>query len=342
MQLGMIGLGRMGANMVRRLMQRRAISAWCTTCRRRRCRDWSKEGAVGATSLDDFVAKLDARRAPPGSWCRRRWSTRRSPISAARLQRGDIIIDGGNSYYIDDIRRAERAAGEGHPLRRLRHQRRRLGPRARLLPDDRRRERHRAAPRSDLRRAGAVDGLGAAHAGAREDHRQHRRARLSALRPERRRPLRQDGAQRHRVRHHGGLRRGAQHPAQGQRRQSQRRRSTPRRRRCAIPSTTSTTSTSPTSPRCGGAAASSRRGCSTSPPQAFAGDPKLEQVRRPRLRLRRGALDASRPPSTKASRRTSSAPRCSSASSSRGEADFADKLLSAMRFEFGGHLEKGK
>ena len=55
------------------------------------------------------------------------------------LERGDILIDGGNSYYIDDIRRAKELTSKGHSLCRCRHQRRRLGPRARLLHDDRRR-----------------------------------------------------------------------------------------------------------------------------------------------------------------------------------------------------------
>ena len=83
------------------------------------------------------------------------------------------------------------------------------------------------------------------------------RAGLSALRPERRRALREDGPQRHRVRHHGRLRRGPEHPPPRQRRQGG-----PRRRRDraagAPASTTSTTSTPPRSPRCGGAAAWSR------------------------------------------------------------------------------------
>ena len=58
---------------------------------------------------------------------------------APLLEPGDIVIDGGNSYYHDDIRRAAELEPHGHPLRGRRHQRRRAGPRARLLPDDRRR-----------------------------------------------------------------------------------------------------------------------------------------------------------------------------------------------------------
>ena len=143
---------------------------------------------------------------------------------------------------------------EAHSLRGRGDERRCLGPGARLLHDDRRRDAGGQAPRSDLRDAGAGRGRHPAHAGPREARR-HGRAGLSALRAQRRRPLRQDGPQRHRVRHHGRLRRGAGHLARRQHRQANSTRSTPRRRRCATPSTTSTTSTCATSPRCGGAAA---------------------------------------------------------------------------------------
>ena len=71
------------------------------------------------------------------------------------LEPGDVVIDGGNSYYRDDIRRGAKLARVGHPLRRCRHQRRRRRPRARLLPDDRRRGRGRRPPDADLRRARA-------------------------------------------------------------------------------------------------------------------------------------------------------------------------------------------
>ena len=69
------------------------------------------------------------------------------------MEPGDTIIDGGNSYYKDDVRRAESSEGQGHPLCRRRHQRRRLGHRARLLPDGRRPEgsRRSASIRSSRR-----------------------------------------------------------------------------------------------------------------------------------------------------------------------------------------------
>ena len=65
------------------------------------------------------------------------------------------MIDGGNSYYHDDIRRAKRLGRGRDPLRRRRHERRRLRARARLLPDDRRRRRGGREPRPDLRHARA-------------------------------------------------------------------------------------------------------------------------------------------------------------------------------------------
>ena len=72
---------------------------------------------------------------------------------AAELEAGDVVIDGGNSYYRDDIRRAGELRRARHRLHRLRHQRRRLRPRARLLPDDRRprRGRRRGSTRSSRR-----------------------------------------------------------------------------------------------------------------------------------------------------------------------------------------------
>ena len=157
------------------------------------------------------------------------------------LEQGDILIDGGNSYYVDDIRRAKELAAKRHPLRRRRHQRRRLGPGARLLHDDRRRERSREAPRPDLQDAGARHGRHPAHAGPREGRRAPRKQGYLHCGPNGARPLRQDGAQRHRVRAHGRLRRRVQHPASTPTSARPTARSTPRRRRCAIPSTTSTT-----------------------------------------------------------------------------------------------------
>jgi 6-phosphogluconate dehydrogenase len=104
MQLGMIGLGRMGANMVRRLIRG---GHQCVVFDRSNdaVQALAKEGATGASSLDDFVKKLTA---PRVVWLMVPAAVVDSTLNdlASRVSQGDIIIDGGNSYYIDDIRRA--------------------------------------------------------------------------------------------------------------------------------------------------------------------------------------------------------------------------------------------
>ncbi|MDX2193179.1 MAG: decarboxylating 6-phosphogluconate dehydrogenase, partial [Gemmatimonadales bacterium] len=111
MQLGMIGLGRMGANMVRRLM-RGGHQCVVYDANAKAVQDLAKEGAVGAASLDDFVAKLNP---PRATWLMVPAAVVDSTLGdlAARLQKGDIVIDGGNSYYIDDIRRSRDLAAKG-------------------------------------------------------------------------------------------------------------------------------------------------------------------------------------------------------------------------------------
>ena len=111
MQLGMLGLGRMGANIVRRLMNdghdcilfdtdAEAVAAL------------EKEGATGAATVDEFIAKLATPRAV--------WVMVPAAVVdlvvmdlAAHMQADDIIIDGGNSYYKDDMRRAKELATKG-------------------------------------------------------------------------------------------------------------------------------------------------------------------------------------------------------------------------------------
>jgi 6-phosphogluconate dehydrogenase (decarboxylating) len=111
MQLGMIGLGRMGANMVRRLMRN---GHQCVVFDRNATsvKDLEKEGAVGTSSLDDFVAKLTM---PRPVWLMVPAGVVDNMLTelGARLKRGDIIIDGGNSYYIDDIRRSRELEAKG-------------------------------------------------------------------------------------------------------------------------------------------------------------------------------------------------------------------------------------
>jgi 6-phosphogluconate dehydrogenase len=105
MQLGMIGLGRMGANMVRRLMKG-GHECVAFDMSQASVQGLAKEGATGATSLDDFVAKL---KQPRAIWLMVPAAVVDSTLAqlVPKLAKDDIVIDGGNSYYIDDIRRAE-------------------------------------------------------------------------------------------------------------------------------------------------------------------------------------------------------------------------------------------
>jgi len=111
MQLGMIGLGRMGANMVRRLMR---AGHQCVVFDRSQdaVKGLAGEGATGASSLDDFLAKL---KAPRAVWLMIPAAVVDSQLHdlAPRMQKDDVIIDGGNSYYIDDIRRAQELSAKG-------------------------------------------------------------------------------------------------------------------------------------------------------------------------------------------------------------------------------------
>ncbi|MGD0291360.1 MAG: phosphogluconate dehydrogenase (NAD(+)-dependent, decarboxylating) [Candidatus Binataceae bacterium] len=111
MQMGMIGLGRMGANMVRRLL-RSGHQCVVFDVSPKAVADLAKEGAVGAASLEDFAAKLTK---PRVSWMMVPAAVVEQTVNdlATRFEPGDIIVDGGNSYYIDDIRRAEALKAKG-------------------------------------------------------------------------------------------------------------------------------------------------------------------------------------------------------------------------------------
>src|SRR5271168_998206 len=111
MQLGMIGLGRMGANMVRRLMK---AGHECVVfdMSPASVQALAKEGATGGSSLDDFIAKL---KQPRAIWLMVPAAVVDSTLAqlTPKLQKDDIVIDGGNSYYIDDIRRSKELAPKG-------------------------------------------------------------------------------------------------------------------------------------------------------------------------------------------------------------------------------------
>ena len=197
-----------------------------------------------------------------------------------------------------------------------------------------------AAAVADLRRAGArLRGGRHAHPG-RDGDPTHGRARLAALRPVGRRALRQDGAQRHRVRADGRLRRGPEHPRRGEHRLCGPQPRTPRRRRSPTRSTTSTTSTWPAITevwRRGSVVASWLLDLTA---DALLADPELDRLRRARVSdsgegrwTLTAAIDEG-VPGAGAERR-----RCSTGSRSRGDAPMADKVLSAMRAQFGGHVE---
>jgi len=111
MQLGMVGLGRMGANMVRRLMK---AGHECVVFDMfpKSVEELVKEKAVGSSSLKDFASKLTK---PRAIWLMIPAAVVDETIAGIvpYLEAGDILIDGGNSYYIDDIRRAKALAPKG-------------------------------------------------------------------------------------------------------------------------------------------------------------------------------------------------------------------------------------
>ncbi len=112
MQLGMVGLGRMGGNMVRRLM-RAGHDCVVTDLNPQNVQELGKEGATGSSSLDDFVSKLKKPRVawvmvPAGD------PTEQTVVALGqKFDPGDILIDGGNSYFKDDVRRSQKLKERG-------------------------------------------------------------------------------------------------------------------------------------------------------------------------------------------------------------------------------------
>ena len=112
MQLGMVGLGRMGANMTRRLMHS-GHNLVVSDLSADAVKGLVGEGAMGSSSLDDLVGKLGAPRAawimvPAGDP-----TEKTVQALLGRMQPGDAIIDGGNSYFKDDVRRSKMCAEKG-------------------------------------------------------------------------------------------------------------------------------------------------------------------------------------------------------------------------------------
>jgi 6-phosphogluconate dehydrogenase len=111
LQLGMIGLGRMGANMVRRLIRG---GHQCVVYDRspQAVEDLARDQAEGASSLQDLVKKLSK---PRAVWLMVPAAVVDQTVAelVPLLDEGDILIDGGNSYYVDDLRRARELAGKG-------------------------------------------------------------------------------------------------------------------------------------------------------------------------------------------------------------------------------------
>jgi 6-phosphogluconate dehydrogenase len=110
-QLGMVGLGRMGANLVRRLM---ASGHTCVVydVNESAVKSLESEGATGASSIEEFVSKLDK---PRAAWVMVPAAYTGDTVQrlADAMEEGDIIIDGGNSYYRDDIDRAAELKKKG-------------------------------------------------------------------------------------------------------------------------------------------------------------------------------------------------------------------------------------
>ena len=209
MQIGVIGLGRMGGNISRRLIKNghevvvydhdaKAVAAL------------SRDGAKGADGLDKLVQQL---RPPRAVWVMLPAGKITEDVIgelAELLAAGDVVIDGGNTFWRDDIRRAkmlkERSihhvdVGTSGGVWGLDRGYCMMIGGDKAIVD---------RPRSDFRRAGARPRQCAAHAKTRRP-RSARRARLHPCRAERRRPLRQDGAQRHRIRPDAGLCRRFRH-----------------------------------------------------------------------------------------------------------------------------------
>ena len=215
MQIGMIGLGRMGANMVRRLIKS-GHECVVFDMSAKSVQELVCESAVGTSDLRDMIEKLAT---PRAVWL--------MVPAAAVDQTVDDLVAVARSRRHDHrwrqflLRRRHAASegtrDEGSPLRRCGNKRWGVGPRARLLHDDRRGKRNHRTARPDFPNARTRRGRHYANTGSRS-YRRNRRDGISALRSKRRWPFRQDGAQRNRIWPDGCVCGGVRNPARGERR----------------------------------------------------------------------------------------------------------------------------
>ena len=217
MQIGMIGLGRMGANMVRRLIK---SGHECVVFDRSQklVQELVCESAVGASDLRDIIEKLAA---PRAVWLMVPAAAVDETVAdlVPLLEAGDTIVDGGNSYYVDDIRRAKELAGKGiHYID--------VGTSGGVWGLERGYCMMIGGEKEAVERLDPIFrtlGPGAGNivrTPGRGRNRRNRRGGISALRSKRRWPFRQDGAQRNRVRLDGCVCGGFRNPAQGERRKT--------------------------------------------------------------------------------------------------------------------------
>ena len=212
MEIGIVGLGRMGAGMARRLARGGARVVCYDQAEAAREALAGEPNVDCAENLAALCARLARRARDPADRCRRATRSRTRSATCCRCcSAGDTLVDGGNSYYRDSMRRALALSQQG--LRYI-----------------------------DAGVSGGVHGLENGYClmlgGTPKSieifepfartARARRRARLAALRPERRRPLRQDDPQRHRVRDDAVARRGLRAARRAARARHRRRRASPR------------------------------------------------------------------------------------------------------------------